>query len=178
MRTPLGVKSRVLRLLPAALLFAGACACPDTQAQAPAGATSAAAVNTKARVVIATDGGAVPFTVELAVTPKQRERGLMFRESLGADEGMLFLFDAQQQLSFWMKNTYIPLDMIFINEAMDIIGIVESAEPLTLTSRRVPGVSRYVLEVKGGTAARLGLRAGQRVRFEGLPKDIVLPEPS
>jgi hypothetical protein len=109
------------------------------------------------------------FVVQLATTPKEREKGLMFVEQLDDDAGMVFFFERQQQLSFWMKNTYLPLDMFFIDEDLVVKGIVENAEPLTTSSRRIDGATRFVLEVKGGTARRLGLAAGDRVEFEGVP---------
>jgi hypothetical protein len=105
--------------------------------------------------------------VEVVRTEDERARGLMFRRELAAQQGMLFIFDQAEIQSFWMKNTYIPLDMIFINEAMQVVGVVENAEPLTTTSRRVRDPSRYVLEVNGGFAKRHGITAGTRVAFEG-----------
>ncbi len=119
-------------------------------------------------VVIETPAGERRFRVELATTPQQRARGLMFREQMEEDAGMLFLFDEMEVQSFWMKNTRIPLDMLFLDEEGDIVGIVENAEPLSLTSRSVGLPSRYVLELNGGTSRRLGLEAGQRVRFVGV----------
>jgi uncharacterized membrane protein (UPF0127 family) len=92
----------------------------------------------------------------------------MFREKLADDEGMLFVFPASAVQSFWMKNTLIPLDMIFIGEDLTVVGVVERAEPHSLTPRYVPTPSRYVLEVNGGWSAARGVAAGDRVRFEGL----------
>lgn len=107
--------------------------------------------------------------VELARTPAERSRGLMHRKHLDRDAGMLFLFDAPQQLTFWMRNTYVPLDMIFIESSLRILGIVENAEPLTETSRFVPGQSQYVLEVNAGFSREHGLGPGTAVRFLGVP---------
>lgn len=126
-------------------------------------------------VVIETAGGPARFPVELAISEGERQRGLMFRERLEQDAGMLFLFERQRVQSFWMKNTRIPLDMIFIAEDGAIAGIVESAEPLTLVSRRVQQPSRYVLELIAGSARQRGLAAGQRVHFEGVPPNLVGP---
>jgi hypothetical protein len=151
--------------------------CPSTNGAPPAGPSSPRppASSSEAQtglgtgvVVVHAQGGAERFRVEVAATPTQRERGLMFREQLDDDAGMLFLFERQQQLSFWMKNTYLPLDMLFIDEDLVVKGIVENAEPLTTTSRRIAGATRFVLELKGGTARRLGLAAGDRVAFEGI----------
>jgi hypothetical protein len=111
----------------------------------------------------------VQVVVELARKPEERSLGLMHRRQLDADRGMLFLFDAPQQLSFWMRNTYIPLDMVFIREDMTVLGVVENAEPLTDTPRSVPGLSRYVLEVNAGFCRRHGVAEGTRVRFDGVP---------
>ena len=97
----------------------------------------------------------------------------MYREHLDDDEGMLFIFERMQPLSFWMKNTWIPLDMLFIDEDFVVVGIVENAEPLTTTSRRVDKRSRYVLELAGGAAQKLGLKAGDVARFEGVPLDLI-----
>ncbi len=123
------------------------------------------------RVVIETSSGAkLAVAVELARTEPQRRKGLMDRASLPEDAGMLFLFDVSSDQSFWMKNTLIPLDMIFIDEEGRIAGIVESAEPRTLTPRTVGKPSRYVLEVNGGWSRAHGVRAGDRVRFENVPR--------
>ena len=101
------------------------------------------------------------FRVELALTPAEQERGLMFRQSLGADEGMLFVFDRQFVHTFWMKNTLIPLDMLFIDSDRRIVGIVENAEPQTLSGRSVGLPSQYVLEIGGGLSASSGSARGR-----------------
>lgn len=145
----------------AAILLASACA----NAKAPDAASAAS------RVVVETSGGAHhAVRVELARTDPERARGLMFRERLDADAGMLFLFDGSEDHGFWMKNTLIPLDMIFIADDGRIAGIVERAEPQTTTLRSVGAPSRYVLEVNGGWCAAHGVRAGDRVRFENVPR--------
>jgi len=120
-------------------------------------------------VVVKGKAGPQRFRVQLATTNKQREKGLMFVEQLDDDAGMIFFFERQQQLSFWMKNTYLPLDMFFIDDDLVVKGIVENAEPLTTSARRIDGPTRFVLEVKGGTARKLGLAAGDHVEFEGVP---------
>jgi uncharacterized membrane protein (UPF0127 family) len=107
--------------------------------------------------------------VELARTPDEQARGLMFRDRLADDAGMLFIFSQSSDHAFWMKNTLIPLDMIFIDEAGTVAGVVERAEPQTLTPRSVGAPSRYVLEVNGGWSAANGFGKGDRVRFEGIP---------
>jgi len=106
--------------------------------------------------------------VEIARTPAQQRRGLMFRKSLPLDEGMLFVFQENADHSFWMKNTLIPLDMIFIDQSGYIVGIVANAVPTTTTARRVAQASRYVLEVNGGFAAAHNVHPHDQVHFDGL----------
>ena len=123
------------------------------------------------RVVVETSSGARhPVDVELARTEPERRKGLMDRSSLPAEAGMLFIFDESSVQSFWMKNTLIPLDMLFVSDDGHVVGIVERAEPLTETPRSVGRPSRYVLEVNGGWCAAHGVRAGDRVRFENVPR--------
>ena len=121
----------------------------------------------KGTVVAEAGGRNIRITVELAQTTPQRVRGLMYRRELPQSGGMLFIFDREEVQSFWMKNTYIPLDMVFIDSDKKVVGVVHNAEPLTETSRRVDAPSRYVLEVNGGFAKKHGIEAGTRVRFEG-----------
>lgn len=111
------------------------------------------------------DSGALTVQAELADTVEKRTRGLMFREHMEEEQGMLFLFPVEQQLTFWMRNTLIPLDMIFIRADHTILGVVENATPRTDTARAVPGASQFVLEVNGGVAAKYGVKAGQTVDF-------------
>jgi uncharacterized membrane protein (UPF0127 family) len=80
---------------------------------------------------------------------------------------MLFLFPEQRQLSFWMKNTFIPLDMIFLSREWKVVGIIENATPLSEESRSVNAESQYVLEFIAGTAARFGIKQGATVRVHG-----------
>jgi uncharacterized membrane protein (UPF0127 family) len=123
------------------------------------------------RVVVETaSGGRHAVTVELARTDAERARGLMHRSELAEDAGMLFLFGESGDHSFWMKETLIPLDMIFIDDEGRIVGIVERAEPRTLSPRSVGAPSRYVLEVNGGWARSRGVARGDRVRFENVPR--------
>jgi uncharacterized membrane protein (UPF0127 family) len=112
---------------------------------------------------IASKSGVHAFAVEMAVTPEEQARGLMFRRSLPEGQGMLFDFKVNQELSFWMKNTLISLDMIFIRADGRILRIAENTEPLS--ERLVPsgGPARAVLEVISGTARKLGIAAGDRV---------------
>lgn len=119
-------------------------------------------------VVFITDKGEVPVLVDIAKTPTQREQGLMWVEHMADNRGMVFLMGPERILSFWMKNTYIPLDMIFVNTKMEVVGVVANAEPHTLDPRRVDAPSSYVVEVNAGWAERNGVRAGTKVRFEAI----------
>jgi uncharacterized membrane protein (UPF0127 family) len=104
------------------------------------------------------------FQVEIAKDDASRERGLMDRRYMAPNHGMLFEFDRDAPATFWMKNTYIPLDMIFIARTGVVMRIVASAEPLS--ERVIPsgGPCAAVLELNGGTAAAIGLRVGDKVR--------------
>lgn len=130
-------------------------------------------------VVVLSGGAKYAFKVEVAVTPAQRRRGLMFRRELAADAGMLFDFPELTPVSFWMKNTLIPLDMLFIDSEGRILNIRERAVPLSLAPVRSAGPVRAVLEVNGGTVSRLGIRPGDRVLhpiFEPLTEGASVPK--
>ncbi len=114
------------------------------------------------------DDQEIVVQVEVARQPNERERGLMFRKELAENSGMLFVYPSEAPLTFWMKNTYLPLDMIFINDTMRIVGIVENAEPLTIEARSIDTPARYVLEVNGFFAHRHGIQSGSRVRFKNI----------
>jgi len=102
--------------------------------------------------------------LELALTEPQRERGLMYRKSLADFEGMLFVFPESKVQRFWMKNTFIPLDMVFIDEKLMVVGIVEDVAPFTLEPRGVDKKSQYVVELFGGSARKLGITEGAILR--------------
>jgi len=110
-------------------------------------------------------GNRFVFEVELALTQEQQGRGLMFRESLPANGGMLFIFPQAREASFWMKNTPLSLDIIFIREDGVIANIAERTEPFSERSIPSAGVVRGVLEVNAGTTAQLAIKAGDRVVF-------------
>lgn len=114
--------------------------------------------------IVTKNGKSHAFTVELAVTPRQREQGLMNRRDMADDHGMLFAFGETRQVFMWMKNTYIPLDMLFIDKDGRIRTIRANAEPLSEAIIDSGGPIDYVLELNGGTAKRLGIRAGNRVQ--------------
>jgi len=113
--------------------------------------------------------------VEVAATPESRTRGLMWRKELADGQGMLFVFAEEEVQSFWMRNTLIPLDMLFIDSEGRIVGIVERAQPRTLTARTVGVPGRYVLEVPGGWCESKGISAGDTVALEGLEGLEVIP---
>jgi len=113
-------------------------------------------------------GGKHHFTIELATRSDQQIQGLMFRTSLAPNAGMLFLYPEDHDIQMWMKNTLIPLDMIFIRADGTILNIAERAVPQSLTTIGSAGPARAVLEVNGGTAARLGIKPGDRVVYPGL----------
>ncbi len=106
-------------------------------------------------------------SVEIADSPSEREVGLMYRTQLGADSGMLFVFATPSRLTFWMKNTEIPLDMVFADADAIVVGVVANAEPLSQRMFGVPADSKYVLEVNGGFSARHGIKAGDHLEFVG-----------
>jgi uncharacterized membrane protein (UPF0127 family) len=115
------------------------------------------------KLTIQTQTGAFPFLVEVMRSEAEREKGLMFRRYLPPDRGMLFDFKVEAPVMMWMKNTFLPLDMIFISRNGVVKNIVQDAEPMSETI--IPSGAKVfaVLEVNAGTAARIGLRAGDRV---------------
>jgi uncharacterized protein len=117
------------------------------------------------RLAIAGDRGRFEFQVELATTPDQRAYGLMFRESLADDHGMLFDFGASQPVAMWMRNTYIPLDMLFIRADGQIGRIIRGAQPLSDTVLESGEPVRAVLELRGGLTVELGIEPGDRVVY-------------
>ncbi len=119
-----------------------------------------------AEVVLQTRAGEQHVKVEIARSDPERQRGLMFRQHLEPGRGMIFLFEYPQHLMFWMKNTYIPLDMIFIGADRRVVYVEENAEPLTLQNRGPADEdSQFVLEVPGGWARAHGVERGVPVRF-------------
>jgi uncharacterized protein len=114
-------------------------------------------------IVILSRTGPHRFRVELAESPSQRMQGLQGRQTLDAKAGMLFLFDTPTVATMWMKNTYIPLDMLFLDSVGSIAAIAENARPMSLQSIRPPEPVEAVLELNAGTVARLGIKLGDRV---------------
>jgi len=112
---------------------------------------------------IATKNGVQVFSVEIATTEEEKTTGLMYRRELADGKGMLFDFSPEQEVSMWMKNTYIPLDMIFIRADGRILRIAENTEPMSTKIIPSNGLVKGVLEVPAGTAQKYGIQAGDRV---------------
>lgn len=113
-------------------------------------------------------GGSHAVMAEIAATVPARTRGLMWRTKLADTEGMLFIFPVTQRLSFWMRNTLIPLDMIFADETGRIVGVVENAPPQTFDSRGPGEPGKYVLEVPAGWCAKRGVKAGGKLKLDAV----------
>ncbi len=105
------------------------------------------------------------FKVEIAATDEERQKGLMFRKNLPEESGMLFIFRDDAIHSFWMKNTYIPLDMIFISSDMMVAGIHRNATPLSEESISISKPSRYVLEINAGLSEKFGIDENSKAVF-------------
>lgn len=126
--------------------------------------------NPKLLEIVSNNGQSHIFEIELAVTPQQQQQGLMHRTSMADNAGMLFYFGREVERGFWMKNTLIPLDLIFIKQDGTIHHIHENAVPHDLTSIKSNGSVAAVLEINGGFSNKLGLAAGNKVKhpfFEG-----------
>jgi len=127
--------------------------------------------------LISDNGNVTWLNVEIADTPGEHAQGLMNRSTMSADSGMLFVFTNDERRYFWMKNTLIPLDMIFIDDRLTIIDIHKNATPLNETVIASSEPCRYVLEVNGGMCEAYGVSIGDHVRLDfdndvsGLPQD-------
>ena len=119
-------------------------------------------------LVITTTAGPVSFGVELALTAADRATGLMHRQDMAADHGMLFRFDQTRQVLMWMKNTPLPLDMLFIDDDGTIVGIAKDTTPFSEAIIASPGPVRYVLELNAGTAERMGIAVGDVARHRAI----------
>ena len=107
----------------------------------------------------------ITFNIELAVTPQERSKGLMYRDNLPLDQGMLFVYPFNQQVTMWMKNTQIPLDMIFINTNGDIEDIIRMTVPNSLTHLTTKNKVKAVLEINGGLSKYLKINKGDKVIY-------------
>ena len=117
----------------------------------------------KSKLSVITSTGQKNFEVEMAVSDQQQSQGLMYRRSMAANAGMLFDYGALRHIQMWMKNTYIPLDMIFIGPKGKIINIVERTIPHSESIISSKGRARAVLELNSGTVSRLGIKTGDTV---------------
>ncbi|MCY0147047.1 DUF192 domain-containing protein [Hoeflea sp. G2-23] len=116
------------------------------------------------KLVIVTSTGPVEFTVELALTPADRSTGLMNRETMASNHGMLFRFEETRQVLMWMKNTPLPLDMLFLDEQGAVVGIAADTTPFSEAIIPSPGPVKYVLELNAGAAGKAGISVGDMVR--------------
>lgn len=150
-----------------ALLTIGLLAACSSPPPAADNVDQAQVVSTSLPVVIRTAKGTHRFDVEVAATPLEQEKGLMFRKELAPDSGMLFPMDPPRTASFWMKDTLIPLDMLFIHTDGTIAFLKSDAQPYSRipVSAGVPVAA--VLELRGGRAAELGIAEGDRVQWGG-----------
>ncbi len=150
----------------AVLVFVGlalACAkCSDQAKQEPESFAGNAVV-----LIFPQSGKTVKVAAEVAATEEQQRQGLMFRTELGENNGMLFVFPYSSHHEFWMKNTLIPLDMIFIGEELKIKGLVENARPESTDTLGISDPSKYVLEVNGGFCHERGIQSGDSVKILG-----------
>ncbi|MSO70859.1 MAG: DUF192 domain-containing protein [Alphaproteobacteria bacterium] len=119
----------------------------------------------RTKLDIETKAGKYSFDIELALTPEQQAQGLMYRQKLATDAGMLFLYDHEQPLLMWMANTFIPLDMLFIAADGKIVNIAERTVPHSTVTIGSGALAQAVLELNGGTSARLGIGVGDRVVY-------------
>lgn len=149
------------------LLALGLLAACSSQQPAPDNSAQSSAAVGRLPVVITTAKGAHRFDVEVAATPQEQEKGLMFRKELPEDGGMLFPMDPPRTASFWMKDTLIPLDMLFIHTDGTIAFLQSNAEPYSRipVSAGVPVAA--VLELRGGRASELGIAQGDVVSWGG-----------
>jgi uncharacterized membrane protein (UPF0127 family) len=120
-------------------------------------------------LVIHAGGSAYKFEVEVVTTPETRAQGLMFRKAMAANAGMLFIYPDEEAVSFWMKNTLIPLDMLFLKADGSIAHIAHNAVPHDETPIDSGAAVKAVLEVNGGTANALGIKEGDRVEYQTQP---------
>jgi hypothetical protein len=123
------------------------------------------------RLTIVTANGDQAFNIEVVDTPESRAKGLMFRTALAPDAGMLFDFHESRPVSFWMQNTLIPLDMLFIRHDGTIANIHVNAKPMDPTSIPSDGPVEFVFEIAGGRSVELGIKAGDKVVQDRINKD-------
>lgn len=118
------------------------------------------------------DGNETPrFSLEIADSEEKRNKGLMFRKQMDSEAGMIFIYPQESIQRFWMKNTYIPLDMIFLDSKLVVVGLLENVPVLNTEPRSIPTPSMYAIELNAGTAKKFSISAGAKASFETeLPK--------
>jgi len=154
-----------LALLAALPLALSAAACQPTAGETPTLERSAAGLEQVPLTIRSAGGQEHRFTVEVAATPQEQETGLMNRPTLDPNHGMIFPHEPPRRASFWMKNTLIPLDIIFIRPDGSIVNIAENTVPLSLEPVPSEDVVGAVLELAGGRTAELGIKAGDKVEW-------------
>ena len=159
-----------MRIWPIAVLMLAACTPGAGENAAAARQVAAPSTHPESGLqviplTVSHDGKENHFRVEVARSMEEQAKGLMFRTAMGPDEGMLFPFDPPRDASFWMKNTVIPLDIVFIGTDGRVLNISANAEPYSLEPRSSTGVAKAVLELNGGRAAALGIAPGAQVRW-------------
>ncbi len=163
--------ARALALAGAALLLLTAPGM-STAAMAATASTGGGVPQTGLKTVpltIQTATGKHRFTVEVAATPEQQQIGMMYRRTMAADHGMLFPFATPRVLTFWMENTWLPLDLVFIGADGRVVSVAADAKPMSRDPITSSGPALTVLELNGGAAARIGVRPGDKVSFK-LPR--------
>ncbi len=147
-----------MRLAEAAAFLALAAGCANNRGR----------VQPEPAVVLEGSGGPVRVRVEVAAREEERMKGLMFRERLPQDAGMLFVYADEDVRAFWMKNTYLSLDLVFIGANLRVLGAVENTVPLSTEHVGVQHPAQYVLEVNAGFVKRHGIAVGSAVKLEGV----------
>lgn len=157
MRKPAGARRAFILCLAFGLVWLALAAAPADAQQ------GLASFDRDSLTLAQADGTERAFDIELALTPRQQAQGLMYRQSLAPDAGMLFVYRPARVVTMWMKNTVIPLDILFIAEDGEIVKVVERAVPFSLATISSDKPVRAVLEINGGTVKRLGIRPGDRM---------------
>ncbi len=163
--TTFSIKALLLFALTAVLTLGANCGSGGTKSQDSLSPSPAGLPRTSVEIVN-DEGQRLQINAEIASTPEQHSQGLMYRTSMSEDEGMLFVFDTERVLSFWMKNTYIPLDMIFIDSEHVIIDINHNAQPEDTVPFTSSAAALYVLEVNGGFCVAENINVGDSVEFD------------
>ena len=155
---------RLALLIIACLAVGGITACREPAAKIPGSVASLDNDFPRDVLVIeANDGARHEFEIYLALVPKTQQRGLMFVREMPDTTGMLFVYDSDNMRSMWMKNTYIPLDMVFATSDGKVSSVIHNTQPLSLTPQRSREPAKYVLELNAGMARRLGIGANSQL---------------